>query len=459
MCEEDGEPTQVEIEDKNDRDCHLFISNLEQDVGNVLLLTRLGDACPCQDTAIQIQTDVCEGEICPLDAQQEILLCRSLADGYGLQAYEQFCIENYEAVASALDGSIYRAAYSRYVQYVEGLVENPNDWSRHERERLAIEGYEGLPDPAYVQACLEGCARFVAEQCCEESLGLLTESPTDLPSAAPSEAPLAECMFDTNLEVTISTPVQFQCDQNPNALEFEYLPRPCSESTYELALDPLCVDTTPGGPPTAGDVVVSIVVSGVDQQFGGTVSPGQTITVRQLLQEGSTFNGVLIARFETQGGVPLQTIEVDVSCDVESPLNCGDVIGSLRLTEFIVNSETTRNCIELDATLDVSFGFQLPPLTSLPNGVDEVAVSSVEVLATPTDSQLIDFPQYVGEIYSPNDPRVDDSVQFDIIRADGPFISVLTIRAASVVETFDCTTIATTLTDQYRTPRNQTILF
>lgn len=143
-----------------DKDCGLFAAlNDGQDVGNILANTDLIDSCPCQGATVQLSSS--QGT-----NVEEVVVCTSLSQGYGLSAYKQYCLENFDSVEDAAQGDFYKEAYERYLQVVQEMALNPDGLTPQERFAITESALQALPAADYAEDCLTGCALFVAEYCC-----------------------------------------------------------------------------------------------------------------------------------------------------------------------------------------------------------------------------------------------------------------------------------------------------
>lgn len=110
----------------------------------------------------------CGGNTC--HKTECVNLCTSFRDGYGLRAYENYCLENFASVDYAYSGRYFRKAYGEFASYTQSLAENRQDLSRKERLLRTHQAFDALPTESFGTDCLAGCSEFVAEYCCQEIL-------------------------------------------------------------------------------------------------------------------------------------------------------------------------------------------------------------------------------------------------------------------------------------------------
>ena len=176
--------------DENERQCRLFESILQSSSSQVLLYTDLVNTCPCSTDTVDVPcanfnpetnqfADFFPGEpegCSDFEGTIALPVCGSWQIDAGLEAYKEYCLQTFDSVRESAEAQrrMFSEAMARLVTLSRSLANNEGDLNI-----LPVTGLQALEalmvglDFALIMQllpnpCLEGCAYFMADACCED---------------------------------------------------------------------------------------------------------------------------------------------------------------------------------------------------------------------------------------------------------------------------------------------------
>lgn len=231
------------------------------------------------------------------------------------------------------------------------------------------------------------------------------------PSPPPSPAPTSTCIIDVSLDGCPEFDIELDndCNGRPWVMEFKYNGGGCAQSNNLQPRQKFTCTDSAGGPPNSNAVsyITATPRGGSDNYFSGSVAIGDKFVLNEDRAFDKLAADMTITIFDREGGTPLQTTDLHLSCS--QPLFLFDRFGASQVTEWV----ETNGRVVSDKQLDVKTG---NITVALEPSADQKPVRLLQMsVLTNTQDEAFDFtPQVQGRVLEPGQSIILPGIAIDI---------------------------------------------